>query len=77
VQPEEPFPISVPVAVTVEGREEALWAEAGTCGRDCILEIPTPGRPLRVDVDPEFDVMRRLDPLEVPPALSTVFGAAA
>jgi hypothetical protein len=77
VQPEEPFPISVPVAVTVEGREEALWAEAGTCGRDCILEIPAPGRPLRVDVDPEFDVMRRLDPLEVPPALSTVFGAAA
>jgi hypothetical protein len=27
-----------------------------------------------VDVDPSFDVMRRLDPLEVPPALSTLFG---
>ena len=26
------------------------------------------------DVDPAFDVMRRLDPLEVPPALSTLFG---
>ncbi len=75
VQDEDPFPISVPVAVTVEGRDEAIVAGAGTCGRDCIVEVPCPARPLRVDVDPEFDVMRRLDPFEVPPALSTVFGA--
>ncbi len=74
IQGEDPFPITVPVAVTVEGREEAVWAEAGSCGRDCIIEVPCPARPLRVDVDPAFDVMRRLDPLEVPPALSTVFG---
>jgi aminopeptidase N len=75
VQEGDPYPISVPVAVTVEGREEAIVAEAGTCGRDCIVEVPCPARPLRVDVDPEFDVMRRLDPFEVPPALSTVFGS--
>jgi len=75
VQDEEPFPVTVPVAVTIEGREEAVWAEAGTCARDCIVEVPCSARPLRVDVDPAFDVMRRLDPLEVPPALSTVFGA--
>ena len=76
VQEEDPFPITVPVAVTVEGGTEAVWVEAGSCGRDCIVEVPCPARPLRVDVDPEFDVMRRLDPLEVPPALTTVFGAA-
>ncbi len=75
VQDEDPFPVTVPVAVTVEGREEAVWAEAGSCARDCIVEVPCSSRPLRVDVDPEFDVMRRLDPLEVPPALTTVFGA--
>jgi len=39
--------------------------------------IPCRGRPLRLDVDPAFDVMRRLDPLEVPPALSTLFAAGA
>jgi hypothetical protein len=64
------------VAVTLEGRDEPLWVEAGSCHRDCVVEIPCPARPLRLDVDPAFDVMRRLDPLEVPPALSTVFGAA-
>jgi hypothetical protein len=74
VQNQDPFPITVPVAVTVEGQSEPVWAEAGSCGRDCIVEVPCPARPLRVDVDPAFDVMRRLDPLEVPPALSTVFG---
>ena len=75
VQEEGPFPVTIPVAVTVEGQQEAVWAEAGACARDCIVEVPCSARPLRVDVDPAFDVMRRLDPLEVPPALSTVFGA--
>ncbi len=75
VQEEGPFPVTVPVAVTIEGQAEAVWAEAGSCSRDCIVEVPCSARPLRVDVDPAFDVMRRLDPLEVPPALSTIFGS--
>ena len=75
VQEEEPFLVTIPVAVTIEGEKEPVWAEAGACARDCIVEVPCSARPLRVDVDPAFDVMRRLDPLEVPPALSTIFGA--
>ena len=73
----DPFPLTVPVALTIEGQTEAIWSEAGTCGggRDCVIEVPSPGQPLRLDVDPAFDIMRRLDPLEVPPALTTLFGA--
>ena len=42
------------------------WSEAGTCGsHDCVLEIRTASRPVRLDVDPEFDIMRRLDALEL------------
>ncbi len=74
VHEDDPWPLSVPVAVTVEDRAEAIMAEVGTCLTSCELTIPCPSRPLRVDVDPAFDVMRRLDPLEVPPALSTLFG---
>ncbi len=69
-----PFPMAVPVAVTVEGRSEPVLAAVGSCERTCALEIPLPARPLRLDIDPAFDVMRRLDPLEVPPAISTLFG---
>ncbi len=32
-------------------------------------------RPLSVAIDPEFDLFRRLDPDEIPPALSGIFGA--
>ena len=72
----DPYPLTVPVAVTVEGQTEPIWSEAGTCGggRDCFIEVLSPSRPLRLDIDPAFDVMRRLDPLEVPPALTTLFG---
>ncbi len=77
VQEEEPFPVTVPVAITLEGRDDPMWVESGTCGRTCTIKIPCPSRPLRVAVDPAFDVMRRLDPREVPPALSTLFGADA
>lgn len=74
---DSPFPMTVPVAVTLEGATDPLWAEAGSCGPSgaCAIRVPCPARPVRVDVDPAFDVMRRLDPLEVPPALSTLFGA--
>ena len=75
-QQADPFPVTVPVAVTVEGRSEPVVGSAGPCGRDCRVVLACPARPLRVDVDPAFDVMRRLDPLEVPPALSTLFGAS-
>ena len=76
VQDEAPFPVTIPVFVTVDGRAEAVRFDVTACGdRECTLEATLPAEPLRVDVDPAFDVMRRLDPMEVPPALSTVFGA--
>lgn len=71
----EAFPMALPIALTLEGRDEAVWVETGTCGGDCRLRVPCASKPLRVDVDPAFDVMRRLDPLEVPPAISTLMGA--
>jgi len=74
---DSPFPLEIPIAVTVEGKEKALWHVEKSCGASCNIEIPCPGRPLRVDIDPEFDLMRRLDPREVPPAISTLMGAKA
>lgn len=71
---EEPFPLRVPVAVTVEGRDEPVQVEIPMSGREVKAPIACPARPLRLDVDPGFDLMRRVDPLEVPPALSTLFG---
>ncbi len=71
----EPYPLLLPVAVTVEGQDEPLWLDLVPEGRTFRGRLDCPSRPVRLDVDPAFDVMRQLDPLEVPPSLSTLFGA--
>jgi hypothetical protein len=39
------------------------------------MTITVPARPLRLDIDPEFDLFRRLDREEIPPAISQALGA--
>ena len=72
----EPFPLQVPVAVTMDGVAEAAWHVVECTELRCEAVLPCEAEPLRLDVDPMFDLMRDLDPLEVPPALSTVQGDA-
>ncbi len=74
-QPEAPYRLRVPYAVTLEGHAEAREGVVEVEGRARDLEVRLPARPLRVDVDPDFDLFRRLDPRESPPALSGAFGA--
>ena len=71
----EPFPLSVPLAVTLTGRPTAHQEVARCTTKSCSFMLDLPAEPLRVDVDPEFDLFRALDRAETPPALSTAFGA--
>jgi len=73
-QPEEPFPLAVPLALTCAGTDSPVAGTAVFAGRTATAELRCAGQPLRLDVDPRFDVMRRLDPLEVAPSLSTLLG---
>lgn len=70
------YRLRVPVAVTLEGRAQAYQTVFQLATKNRGLELIVPGRPLRFDVDPEFDLFRRLDRAELPPALSQLFGAA-
>jgi hypothetical protein len=70
------YRLRVPVAVTLEGREQAYQTVFQLETKHRGLELIVPGRPLRLDVDPEFDLFRRLDREELPPALSQLFGAS-
>ncbi len=69
------YRLRVPVAVTIEGREQTYQTTVKLDTKRLGLELLVPGRPLRIDVDPEFDLFRRLDRDELPPALSQSFGA--
>ena len=74
-QPEGVYPLRIPVAVTMEGQDRAFQTVIAMEKRRLELKLHLPARPLRLDVDPEFDLFRRLDRDEIPPALTQTFGA--
>ncbi len=76
VQAGEPYAIEVPVYLTFPSSPEAVRRTVRMTGARQRFSIPVDGAPVRVDVDPEFDVFRRVDPAELPPALSGALGAA-
>jgi len=63
------------VPVRVAGRSESNTAEIEVDARDTGFAIDTDFQPVRLSVDPGFDVFRRLDRSEVPPSLGAAFGA--
>ena len=70
-----PYALAIPVAVTMEGRDAASPTIVRSTAKATAFELTVPARPVRLDVDPEFDLFRRLDVEEAPPALSGAFGA--
>ena len=74
-QPGPPYVIDLPVAITLAGKEDAYMESLKMSDKHAEWRVTLAGKPLRVDVDPEFDIFRRLDGSEIPPALSQVFGA--
>lgn len=77
VQGGRPYQLRVPLALTLEGQETAYQTSVEINAASQDIELTLPARPLRMDIDPEFDVFRRLDQNEIPPALSLIFGAEA
>jgi hypothetical protein len=69
------YRLQVPVAVQLEGREQALRREVAMHEKTLEVSLTFDTRPLRFAVDPEFDLFRRLDADEIPPALGELFGS--
>ncbi len=68
------YRLNVPIAVHLEGQAAAHQTALAMTEKELQVELMLPARPLRLDVDPEFDLFRRLDRNEIPPALSLAFG---
>jgi acetylornithine deacetylase/succinyl-diaminopimelate desuccinylase-like protein len=69
------YQLQVPVAVQLEGKPDAWQTEVRIAEKHTPVEWLLPARPLALDVDPEFDLFRRLDRAEIPPAVSQAMGA--
>jgi len=69
-----PFEFDLPLAVTLAGDEWATRRSVRIDQEHNALELSFPKQPLRIDIDPEYDLLRILDPTEQPPALNRLFG---
>ncbi|MFQ5686415.1 MAG: M20/M25/M40 family metallo-hydrolase [Candidatus Scalindua sp.] len=70
-----PYLLKLPIAFHLEGVTNAYQTSIDVDSKEYKLKLNFPVRPVRMVVDPEFDVFRTLDHNESPPALSQVFGA--
>ncbi len=70
-----PYRLKLPIAVHMEGVANAYQTSVDVNSKQYNLELNFPMRPVRLDVDPEFDLFRTLDHSETPPAMSQIFGA--
>lgn len=68
-----PFVITIPVAVYFENEVKTEYIEMDL--RKHKYTISFKQKPIRIEIDPHFDIFRKLDRAEVPPALSQLFGA--
>jgi len=69
------YHLQIPVAVTMEGQEKAYQTFAVMDNKHLEINLDLPSRPLRIDIDPEYDLFRRLDRDEIPPAITQALGA--
>jgi hypothetical protein len=75
VQDGPAYALSLPFAVQLEGIKMAYQGRVAMRGRRHELHLALPARPTRLEVDPEYDLFRRLERGEIPPALSQLFAA--
>jgi uncharacterized iron-regulated protein len=70
---EQPFVLQVPIQVTtIDGTKTFSWPVSE---KETKINIPLDEVALSFSIDPEFDLFRELDPVELPPVWSRFMGA--
>ncbi len=74
IQNGKAYALQVPIAVHLEGQRDAFQTVVTMNEKTAEVVLEVPARPVRLDIDPEFDLFRRVDSAEIPSALSQGFG---
>ena len=75
IQKGDTFLVTVPVGVHLKGKTEPFMQRVELNSVQQNYEMTFESEPLLIEVDPLFDVFRRLHQNEIPPALSQIFGS--
>ncbi len=73
IQKEDVFSLTVPVAFSFENNVEVKKVSLDQ--RETLIEFTFAEKPIRVQVDPQFNVFRKLHFNEIPPSLTKILGA--
>ncbi len=73
IQDEDVFDLDVPVAVSFEKSGKMIKVDMNK--KEQTYEMTFPEEPLLVQVDPQFNLFRKLHYNEIPPSLSKIFGS--
>ncbi len=74
IQEEDVFVLDIPVAVYLANNVEFITVTSDK--RTNSYTFPFSSEPVKIEVDPQFDVFRILEKAEVPPSLSQIFGSS-
>ncbi len=75
VQPGRLFTLDVPVAIETDKGIETRTVSMSSDRARVDVSFDLKGSAQRVEIDPQFQLYRRLSPFEIPPSLSKAFGA--
>lgn len=73
IQDEDVFYIDVPVTIVTENGTHSRVFEMNA--KEVKFNVNLPEKPLKLLVDPQFDLFRKLDPRETPPTFTKAYGA--
>ncbi len=69
------YALQVPASIYIKGLGQPRVKMLAMDSREETYTYTSPVRPERLEIDPDFDVFRKLDPGETPPTLSRLLGA--
>ena len=75
VQPGDAYELDIPLAVSLTGQNQAQQFVLQMSSKRQSYSLELDLEPIRVDIDPQFDLFRKLAVAETPPAFTQVFGA--
>src|SRR5262249_56796825 len=75
VQPGRAFALDVPVVIETDQGIETKTVSMPADKARVETSFDLKGSARRVEIDPQFQIYRRLSPFEIPPSLSKAFGA--
>ncbi|MCK5056547.1 MAG: M20/M25/M40 family metallo-hydrolase [Candidatus Aminicenantes bacterium] len=75
VQDQAAYTLTIPAAIYLQGNKEAVIKRIRLSKKEQEFTLTFASAPLRIDIDPEFDIFRKLHRDETSPTLSKVFGA--